>query len=317
MDPAAEPDLAPLLARWRLEPDGPLLRTPSSVVAPVRRDGSRLVLKVPTVEEERRGGRLMAAWAGRGAAPVLAADPDGTLLMARADDPGILVREASATGPDATGADADARDDRATRILARAAVRLHGVALDPRAVADAVPLDAWFRELLDSVRPLPRPLDRGAGIARELLAGSASGPAAVLHGDVHHGNVLRFPGEGADARDDEAATWRAIDPKALVGDPGFDTANVLCNPTPAVALRPGRLARRARVVAEETGRDVDAVLAWTEAWCALSAAWDAASPAQAARVVALGRIGAVSRCARRRLGRGAGGPGAGTTPLPV
>ncbi|WP_243668154.1 aminoglycoside phosphotransferase family protein [Clavibacter michiganensis] len=96
----------------------------------------------------------------------------------------------------------------------------------------------------------------------------------MLHGDVHHGNVLRFDDGGGLDGDDDA--WRAIDPKALVGDPGFDTANVLANPTPAIALRPGRLARRARVVAEETGTDLDAVLAWTEAWCALSAAWDAA-----------------------------------------
>ena len=287
--------LGPLLARWRLDPDGPAVRTASSVLAPVRRDGARMMLKVPLVEEERRGGRLMAAWAGRGAAPVLASDADGTLLMARADDPGILVREASADG-----ADADARDDRATRILARAAARLHRVPREAPVVAEAVPLAVWFRELVEPARPLPRALDRGAAVARELLAGSGS--AAVLHGDVHHGNVLRFGDGGCDGRggDDD---WRAIDPKGLLGDPGFDTANVLANPTPAIALRPGRLARRARVIAEETGADLDAVLAWAEAWCALSAAWDADDAASRARVEALGRLGAAARDARPGLGR--------------
>ncbi|OUE21724.1 Aminoglycoside/hydroxyurea antibiotic resistance kinase [Clavibacter michiganensis] len=298
MTDAADPVLGPLLERWRLDPDGPPVRTASSVIAPVRRDDARLMLKVPLVDEERRGGRLMAAWAGRGAAPVLASDADGTVLMARADDPGILVREASADGPDA-----DARDDRATRILARAAARLHRVPLEPRFAADAVPLADWFRELVAPERPLPRSLDRGAAVARELLAGS--GPTAVLHGDVHHGNVLRFGGDG-DSRDggaDGDDAWRAIDPKALVGDPGFDTANVLANPTPALALRPGRLARRARVVAEETGADLDAVLAWTEAWCALSAAWDAGDAARLPRMEALGRLGASARDARPGLGR--------------
>lgn len=291
----ADAALLPLLARWRLDPDGPAVRTASSVVAPVRRDGARLMLKVPLVEEERRGGRLMAAWAGRGAAPVLASDADGTVLMARADDPGILVRESSADGPDA-----DARDDRATRILARAAARLHLVPLDARTVADAVPLAVWFRGLVAPERPLPRSLDRGAAVARELLAGHR--PTAVLHGDIHHGNVLRFGGGGGGDAGDAAgagdAAWRAIDPKALVGDPGFDTANVLANPTPGIALRPGRLARRARVVAEETGADLDAVLAWTEAWCALSAAWDAGDPASRPRVEALLRLGASARDAR-------------------
>lgn len=121
----------------------------------------------------------------------------------------------------------------------------------------------------------------------------------MLHGDVHHGNVLRFGGGDADGDDD----WRAIDPKGLVGDPGFDTANVLANPTPAIALRPGRLARRARVIAEETGADLDAVLAWAEAWCALSAAWDADDAASRARVEVLGRLGTAARDARPGLGR--------------
>jgi streptomycin 6-kinase len=296
MDPAAR--LAPLLARWGLDPDGPPLATPSSVLAPVRRDGARLMLKVPLVEEERRGGRLMTAWAGRGAAPVVASDPDGAILMVRADDPGILVREASADGPDA-----DARDDAATRILTRAALRLHRVRPDARAVDEAVPLDAWFRGLLEPARPLPRSLARGAAVARELLA--RPGPRVVLHGDVHHGNVLRFAGAPDDRRaDGDDGDWRAIDPKALVGAPGFDTANVLCNPSPRIALRPGRLARRARVVAEETGTDVDDVLAWAEAWCALSAAWDVEDPARRARVAAMGRIGAVARDARGTAGSG-------------
>jgi streptomycin 6-kinase len=163
-----------------------------------------------------------------------------------------------------------------------------------------VPLDAWFRALLAPDRPLPLAFDRGAGVARELLAGS--GDAAVLHGDVHHGNVLRFDGPGRDGSADggtgDDGGWLAIDPKGLVGDPGFDAANVLANPDPVVALRPGRLARRARVIAEESGRDVDEVLAWAEAWCALSAAWDAGDPRRRTRVEAMARVGAAARAAR-------------------
>jgi streptomycin 6-kinase len=275
---AVPAELRPFLRRWRLDPDGPALRTPTSALAPVRRDGARLMLKVPLVDEERRGGRLMAAWDGRGAAPVVDSDADGAVLMVRADDPGILVREASADGPDA-----DARDDAATRALARTAARLHRVPLDARTVAEAVPLAVWFRELVEPAQPLPRSLEPRGGAAAPV----------VLHGDVHHGNVLRFAG---------ADPWRAIDPKGLVGDPLFDTANLLANPTPGIALRPGRLARRARVVAEETGADLDAVLAWAEAWCALSAAWDVDDPARAGRVAAMTALGEAARGARRPSG---------------
>lgn len=294
MTEAGEPALAPYRERWALDPDGPVAVTPSSVLAPVRRDGAPLMLKVPLVEEERRGGRLLVAWAGRGAVRVHASDDRGAVLMARAVDPGLLAREASADGPDAT-----ARDDRATRILARAAVRLHAVPVPDAVRAEAVPLRTWARELLEPERPLPRTLDRGRDVLRELLDGSAAD--AVLHGDVHHGNVLRVDEDelaagGTDGDADDA--WRAIDPKALRGDPGFDTANVLCNPTLAIVLRPGRLARRTAVVAEETGRDRDDVLAWAEAWCALSAAWDARDPARRERVDALVRLGGAARALR-------------------
>ncbi|MFT2710290.1 aminoglycoside phosphotransferase family protein [Clavibacter sp. Sh2126] len=293
---SAESALAPYRARWRLDPDGAVVVTPSSVLAPVRRDGARLMLKVPLVDEERRGSRLLAAWSGRGAVRVHAADDGGAVLMSRAEDPGLLVREASAVGPDA-----EARDERATRILVRTARRLHSVAVPDGVRAEAVPLATWARELLEPERPLPRAFDRGRDVLRELLGGSPG--EALLHGDVHHGNVLRFgdgDGDGADGSDGDAAddAWRAIDPKALRGDPGFDTAYALCNPTLAIALRPGRLARRAAVIAEETGRDLDDVLAWAEAWCALSAAWDVGDPSRRERVAALGRLGAAARALR-------------------
>lgn len=292
MSGAGELALAPYLERWGLDPDGAAVVTPSSVLVPVRRGGARLMLKVPLVEEERRGGRLLAAWSGHGAVRVHASDARGAVLMSRAADPGLLEREAAAVGPDA-----EARDERATRILVRTALRLHAAPVPDAVRAEAVPLRTWAQELLEPERPLPRAFDRGRDVLRELLDGSTR--EAVLHGDVHHGNVLRVDYGAPVAGDaDGDGAWHAIDPKALRGDPGFDTANVLCNPTLAIALGPGRLARRAAVIAEETGRDRDDVLAWAEAWCALSAAWDVGDPARRERVASLGRLGAAARALR-------------------
>jgi hypothetical protein len=42
----------------------------------------------------------------------------------------------------------------------------------------------------------------------------------VLHGDMHHENILKFSSRG----------WLAIDPKGLVGERGFDYANIFCKP---------------------------------------------------------------------------------------
>ncbi len=57
--------------RWHLEADGEPLKTHSSLLLPVRRDGVPAMLKIAHEQEERRGSRLMAWWNGDGAARVL------------------------------------------------------------------------------------------------------------------------------------------------------------------------------------------------------------------------------------------------------
>lgn len=85
----------------------------------------------------------------------------------------------------------------------------------------------------------------------------------VLHGDIHHGNVLDFGERG----------WLAIDPKRLGGERGFDYANLFCNPDPDTALTPGCLERRATIVAASAGLDRERLLKWVLAQSGLSATW--------------------------------------------
>jgi streptomycin 6-kinase len=75
--------------------------------------------------------------------------------------------------------------------------------------------------------PLPADLvGRAAGIVRELCT-SGPGPF-VLHGDLHHDNVLRAGRE----------PWLAIDPHGVVGDPG--TSSARCSTTPSPPTGPSR-----------------------------------------------------------------------------
>jgi streptomycin 6-kinase len=262
-DPAAGADadvdaaarlLAPRIAQWRLTPDGPAFSTASSVLQPVLFEGCEAFLKVATVDEERAGGRLMVWWAGRGAAEVLTADGDA-LVIARATGSRALARMA--------GASAEG-DDAAARILCRAGLRLHAVADRPVPLG-LVGLEGWFGELFAHAAEHPDAYDgfyaAAAGVARELLADPTG--SAVLHGDLHHGNVLDFGADG----------WLAIDPKHVVGDPGFDFANILCNPSASVALAPGRFERQLAVIADETGIERDRMLRWAVAWTGLSSCW--------------------------------------------
>ncbi|MEY9951333.1 aminoglycoside phosphotransferase family protein [Leifsonia sp. EB34] len=261
--------LAPWRTRWALTPDGPAFATPSSVLQPVLLAGRPAFLKLATHPEEAAGGRVLRWWAGRGSAPVLAADGDAVVLARATGDRSLAALAAS--GPDG--------DDEATRILCRAALRLHAVSDHPRPDG-LVGLPRWFAELFEHAAARPHAHDgmfaHAAAEAGALLAAPAGD--VVLHGDVHHGNVLDFAEDG----------WLAIDPKHLHGDPAFDFANILCNPSAEVALAPGRFERTLAVIAAETGVGERRMLRWALAWAGLSAAWSERAAEDASLTVGVG-----------------------------
>jgi streptomycin 6-kinase len=235
------------LALWGLVPDGAPIVTHSSSLLPVRCGDLPAMLKIAREQEERWGGLLMTWWGGDGAARVLAHDGDA-LLLERASGEASLAEMAR-----------NGRDDEASRIICAVAARLH--APRDRPPPDLVPLSRWFRDLETAAARHGGILSQAAATARELLGQPQD--VTVLHGDLHHGNVLDFGPRG----------WLAIDPKRLVGERAFDFANLFRNPDAAVATAPGRLARQATVVAEAAGLDRARLLKWILAYAGLSAAW--------------------------------------------
>ena len=238
---------AAYLRRWSLVPDGAPIVTHTSELLPVRRGREPLMLKVSQTPEERFGGLLMLWWDGDGAVRVLEHDGDA-LLMERATGRRSLVEMAKA-----------GEDDAASHILCQVASRLH--APRPDSLPEAVPLETWFRDLWSMAEQRGGVLARSAATARVLLATPRE--IVVLHGDLHHGNVLDAGDRG----------FLAIDPKRLLGERAFDFANIFCNPDAAVALQPGRLCRQAHVVAQAAHLDRPRLLQWILAYAGLSAAW--------------------------------------------
>jgi streptomycin 6-kinase len=238
----------PWLTRWSLTPDGAPFRTDpaGALMLPVRRGAVAAMLKVAPHPEEKRGGAVMAYYAGGGAAAVLAHD-DEAVVLERLDGPRSLA--AMARGGE---------DEAACRILCDTAARLHAPRAGPLP-AVIIPLDQWFADLWPRAAAAGGFFAEAAAIARELLAGSA--PAVVLHGDIHHGNVL----DGAERG------WRAIDPKGLLGPRGYDYANMICNPDAATARR--HFDRRVSLVSELSAQAPGEVLRWLVAYTALSASW--------------------------------------------
>ena len=85
----------------------------------------------------------------------------------------------------------------------------------------------------------------------------------MLHGDVHHANVLHFAEHG----------WLVIDPKGLIGERGFEFANLFCNPDYATATARGRLARQVEVVTAAAGLQPRRLLQWIVAYAGVSSVW--------------------------------------------
>jgi len=93
---------------------------------------------------------------------------------------------------------------------------------------------------------------------------SASAPQTMLlHGDLQHHNILR----AGDA-------WLAIDPKGVVGDPGFEVGASFYNPMPRILEVPDlerMLARRVAQLSEELGIERARIRGWGLAQSVLNA----------------------------------------------
>lgn len=205
------------------------------------------MLKVAVSAEEQRGAAAMVWYGGIGAARILEHD-GAALVMERLEGPLSLPGLARA------GA-----DDEVVRIICGVAAALHrpcdGIP------AFATPLDVWFKALSVRATTDGGLFARSHAVAQQLL--SAPREITLLHGDLHHANVLHGGDRG----------WLAIDPKGVWGERGYDFANIFFNPDGTLALQPGRLEHRLGAVSEASGVERARLLAWVAAYAGLSAAW--------------------------------------------
>jgi streptomycin 6-kinase len=113
--------------------------------------------------------------------------------------------------------------------------------------------------------PLPTHLvERAEATYRELLASAP--PPVLLHGDLHHDNILRAT----------RVPYLAIDPKGLAGEPAYETGPFLYNPQPFLRESSNLaqvLERRVAILVEHLQFDRQRILACAFAHSVLSAAW--------------------------------------------
>lgn len=253
--------LASVAQTWDLEVGEPY-ELSFNWVAPVRRsDGSAAVLKlgVSSSEHLAEEAEALRCFAGRGALRLLDRFAEhGATLLERAT-PGTMLREL-----------VPARDDEATGAIVDLLRRLHVPAPEDVRLPDvAAHRESFIAHLRD--RPCDTPplamVECALALFDDLCASSTE--RVVVHGDLHHDNVLRA----------EREPWLAIDPHGAVGDPGIEIAPVLYNPEPwrrddgLLALVPGRLVQ----LADGLGIPLERATAWGYVGCVLSEVWDAES----------------------------------------
>lgn len=247
-------------ARWSLKIGPPF--APLSYNYAARAEGprgERLVLKVGVpVSELSSEIEALRMLEGRGAVRLIDADAEaGALLLERLEPGTPLVALCELDDAGATSAAASVM-----RKLWRPVPHEHSFP----SVAD------WgrgFRRMRErfggGTGPFPPKLvDEAETLFAELLDSSAA--PVLLHGDLHHCNVL------AAARE----PWLAIDPKGLVGEPAYEVGALLRNPLPQLFNwpEPVRVSeRRVAQLAEELGIERARVRGWGVAQAVLAGWW--------------------------------------------
>jgi streptomycin 6-kinase len=255
---------AELAERWGITLGAPFELSFNYVCGATLKDGTDAVFKIgPWAEELGREIEAVRLYDGNGMARMLAFDTTQMAMLLERLRPGEML-VATAAGD----------DDAATRIGAEVMRRLWRpieMLPDPSLFR---PLHEWFlaferhRAFYGGPGPFKAALlDHAEGATRDLL--SSVPRTVLLHGDFHHYNVL-----SSERASSERGPWLAIDPKGMLGDPGYEVGPFLLNPfgppKSATVLR-----RRLDIFSEKLPYDWKRLRAWGVAHAVLSACWSA------------------------------------------
>jgi streptomycin 6-kinase len=243
------------IAMWSLAPDGEPFATASSHILFVRAPQGPAVLKVfRPPREEARSSLALRHYGGRGAVSVIASDDEGVLT--RRAHPGTALSDRVRAG----------RDDEATDVVCDVAATLHMRGSATGAWPTVAQWGADFDDHQRSVRAHLLPAEMVETAKREFfdLCRSQSEPV-LLHGDLHHDNILY----------DEGLGWLAIDPKGVLGEREYELGAALRNPVGSseIYTDPHVMQRRVQRMAARLGFDGGRVLRWCFAQAVLSAVW--------------------------------------------
>jgi streptomycin 6-kinase len=255
--------VAELSERWEITVGSPVTNLSYNWVAPAfRAGGERTMLKIGVPNDELSHEiAALRHYDGRGISRLLDADAErGALLLERVE-PGTTLIEVSLRD-----------DDEATRITADVICELARPAPETHTGPTVERWHGAFARLRSEFAGESGPFDEAVIERAEHLYAdlqSSAGSPLLLHGDLHHDNILR-------ASDTGRAAWLAIDPKGVVGELAYETSALFRNPIPHIFTWPDlerTTERRAAILSEALGIDRQRLLGWAYYGMVLSALW--------------------------------------------
>jgi streptomycin 6-kinase len=196
----------------------------------------------------KREALALKCFAGCGAAKVLAED-EGVLLLERAM-PGTSLKEYFPT-----------KEKESIEIACGVIKKMHKASIP---VAYSFPHIKDWLAALDKDWNIPNHyLQKARKLRNQLL--QTSNPDVLLHGDLHHDNILQ---NGED--------WLVIDPKGVIGSPAYEIAAFIRNPMPELlnhADAPNIILNRVTRFAELIELPSQGILNWCFVQAVLAWAW--------------------------------------------
>lgn len=241
------------IREWRVDVEA-ARETPSSLLVFGTRAGKGVVLKViREMGDEWHSGDVLRAFGGRGAVRVYE-QAEGAMLLERLQPGTALVETVQ-----------DGYDERATSVIADVIRRMSKPLEVPAACETVLEWGEGFRRYQESGdRQIAAELVRESERTYFELAQSQRN-VRLLHGDLHHYNILFDSDRG----------WTAIDPKGVVGELEYEVGAALRNPIESPDLFASQATIEKRIARFEAELKLNSkrALAWSFAQAVLSAIW--------------------------------------------
>ncbi len=241
------------LRLWNLSLQGNIHQSPNGLVAKVMGQRKTYILKISSHQGDEHTAIVLSHFKGHGAVRVIRYEGNATLLEYAS--PGAHLAQMVREGKDAL----------ATQIVCDVIKALHSQSFSLLPLPTIEELQRGFERYLNAAyTDIPRGIVTEAETIYKELVHSQDSPI-VLHGDLHHDNILL----------DNKRGWLAIDPKGYIGEPVYEVGAMMRNffGRNEIYEQGEGLRKRVDIICEQLGYDKTRVIRWSYSQAILAGIW--------------------------------------------